>query len=510
MARGVDGPAAGADAREAPAHEGADEAAPAPSPDGADAALLSGPIGRTLLAFALPTLGSSALQSLSGSINAVWVGRFLGEDALAATANGNIVMFLLLAFVFGFGMASTILIGQAFGRGDGREVRRIAGTALGAFVPAAVVLSALGWWFAPELLAALGTPPSALADALAYLRVIFVALPAMLSFTLVSMALRGTGDAMTPLWFMGLSVALDSGLNPVLIAGLGPAPALGIAGAALATAIANAVALPAMVAFLYHRGSALSLRGAELAFLRPDPGLLRAVLAKGLPIGLQMIVISSAALTMLRLVNAEGVDTAAAYAVVQQLWTYVQMPAMALGAAVSAMAAQNIGAGGWDRVGRITRDGVILALALTGALVLALTALEAPVLRLFLGQDSPALPIAERIGALATWGFLAFGVSLVLFGTVRANGAVTGPLVILFVAMYPVRLGFALGARPWLGVDALWLSFPVGMLAILAMAVALYREGSWREGSVGAPPTPHECEQRARGTREHGGAMAPG
>ena len=266
-------------------------------------------------------------------------------------------------------MASTILIGQAFGRGDGREVRRIAGTALGAFVPAAVVLSALGWWFAPELLAALGTPPSALADALAYLRVIFVALPAMLSFTLVSMALRGTGDAMTPLWFMGLSVALDSGLNPVLIAGLGPAPALGIAGAALATAIANAVALPAMVAFLYHRGSALSLRGAELAFLRPDPGLLRAVLAKGLPIGLQMIVISSAALTMLRLVNAEGVDTAAAYAVVQQLWTYVQMPAMALGAAVSAMAAQNIGAGGWDRVGRITRDGVILALALTGALV---------------------------------------------------------------------------------------------------------------------------------------------
>ena len=160
------------------------------------------------------------------------------------------------------------------------------------------------------------------------------------------------------MWFVGLSMVLDSGLNPVLIAGLGPAPALGIAGAATAILIANLVSLPAMVVFLYRRRGPLPLRGPELGFLRPDLALLRVVLAKGLPIGLQMIVISSAALSMLRLVNAEGVDTAAAYAVVQPLWTHVRMPAMALGAAVSAMAAQSIGAGRWDRVGRITRDGV--------------------------------------------------------------------------------------------------------------------------------------------------------
>ena len=162
--------------------------------------LVTGPIGRTLVAFALPTLGSSALQSASGSLNAVWVGRFLGEDALAATANGNIVMFLLLAFVFGFGMAATILIGQAFGRGAEDEARRVAGTALGAFVPAALVLCVLGWTFAPQLLAALGTPEAAAPLALSYLRVIFLALPMMLTFTLTTMALRGAGDAVTPLW----------------------------------------------------------------------------------------------------------------------------------------------------------------------------------------------------------------------------------------------------------------------------------------------------------------------
>src|SRR4051794_18219295 len=80
--------------------------------------LTQGHIGKTLLAFALPTLASSILQSLNGTINAIWVGRFLGENALAATSNSNIVMFLLTSFVFGFGMASTILIGQAWGRKD--------------------------------------------------------------------------------------------------------------------------------------------------------------------------------------------------------------------------------------------------------------------------------------------------------------------------------------------------------------------------------------------------------
>src|SRR3954466_6788338 len=101
--------------------------------------LTQGNIGSTLLKFALPTLASSILQSLNGTINAIWVGRFLGEGALAATSNANMVMFLLTAFVFGFGMASTILIGQHWGRKDVEGARRIFGTASGAFLLATVV-----------------------------------------------------------------------------------------------------------------------------------------------------------------------------------------------------------------------------------------------------------------------------------------------------------------------------------------------------------------------------------
>src|SRR5437762_7779542 len=120
--------------------------------------LTQGPIAKTLLAFALPTLASSILQSLNGTINAIWVGRFLGEEALAATSNANMVMFLLMAFVFGFGMAATVMIGQAMGRRDVDQARRVIGTAIGGFMPLALAVAIVGWAGAPALLRLLATP----------------------------------------------------------------------------------------------------------------------------------------------------------------------------------------------------------------------------------------------------------------------------------------------------------------------------------------------------------------
>src|SRR3954454_15350139 len=134
--------------------------------------LTQGRIGPTLLMFALPTLASSILQSLNGTVNAIWVGRFLGENALAATSNANMVMFLLTAFVFGFGMASTILIGQYWGRRDVDEARRIFGTAAGACAVITILIGIAGWFLSPAVLRLLGTPGDAAPLALAYLRVI--------------------------------------------------------------------------------------------------------------------------------------------------------------------------------------------------------------------------------------------------------------------------------------------------------------------------------------------------
>jgi Na+-driven multidrug efflux pump len=281
---------------------------------------------------------------------------------------------------------------------------------------------------------------------------------------------------------------------------------LGIAGSALSTVIANTAALIGLVITIYVRRSPLALRGGDLWMLVPDRTVLKLMLAKGRPIGLQMIVISSAAITMLSLINREGVATAAAYGVTQQLWTYVQMPAMALSAAVSAMAAQNIGAGKWDRVSSVTKWGLVFNLGLTGVLIAVLTVFDRAALSLFVGPDSEALPIGRHIQLVATWGYLFFGIAQVFFGTMRANGYVIAPLIVMIVAMYPVRLGFAFGLYDVLGADALWLSFPAGMVATAVMATVLYLRGGWRKGRM----TPaHEAAQGSGTYREATGSCTP-
>ncbi len=450
--------------------------------------LTTGPIGRTLLLFALPTLGSSILQSLNGSINAIWIGQFLGERALAATTNANIIMFLLIAAVFGFGMAATILIGQNMGRRDVDAMRRVLGTSLGLFTVLSIATVVVGLFAAPAILRVLATPAEVYPLALAYLRVIFVAMVPGFLTVLLTMALRGTGDSITPLKFMALGSVVDVALNPLLIRGFGPIPALGIEGSALATLIANGVSLVALLVFIYARDLPIRLRGAEWRYIVPDRALLRTIVIKGVPMGLQMLVVSTSALAMIGLVNRHGTATTAAYGAANQLWTYVQMPAMAVGAAVSAMAAQNIGAGAWDRVGRITHVGILTNLALTGGLVAILTVLDRHILWLFLGQDSAAVGIATRINLIAGWSFVLFGVSMVLSATVRANGAVIGPLVILAAAMFPLRLGMAAGLEPSWGSDAIWWSFPAGSMGSMLLMIGYYRHGGWRRGRLPAAP----------------------
>ncbi|HEU4969765.1 MATE family efflux transporter [Sphingomonas sp.] len=471
--------------------------------------LTQGPIGSTLLLFALPTLGSSVLQSLNGSINAIWIGQILGEKALAATTNASLVMFLLFAAVFGFGMAATILVGQHMGRRDVDAARRALGTALGLFIALAAVTVTAGWIFAPDLLRLLSTPPDVFPLALAYLRVIFLFMPASYLTVLLMMGLRGTGDSMTPLYFMGLSAVLDVALNPVFILGLGPAPALGIQGSAVAAVIAGLIGVTGMVVFIYAKDLPIRLRGREWRYLVCDRALLKRIVGLGIPMGLQMIVVSTSALAMIGLVNQQGTETTAAYGAANQLWTYIQMPAMAIGAAVSAMVAQNIGADRWDRVAQITRAGVWMNILMTGVLLGVLILLDRHVLWLFLGDDADGIAIATRIHLLASWSFLLFGVSIVLSATVRANGAVIGPLVILAIAMFPVRFGFAYALEPSWGGDAIWWSFPLGSAASMLLTIGYYLHGGWRKQRLVGPPSAAEAEERTLADADATAKMNP-
>jgi putative MATE family efflux protein len=469
--------------------------------------LTEGPVLKTLVLFSVPTLLSNMLQSLSGTVNSIWVGRLIGEDALAATANANILMFLVAGAAFGFGMAGTIRIGQRYGARDIEGARRTFGTAVGFSALLMVGIAVIGFLAAPALLRLLDTPGHAYGLALTYLRLMFVSMPFMMVSVILTMGLRGTGDARTPLIFMAVTVAIDIVLNPMLISGFGPFPEMGIAGSAISTIIASLVSFAAMLVYVYAKDLPLRLRGPELAYLKPSREELGFILTKGVPMGAQMLVMSAAGVIIVGLVNREGLLMTAAYAAAMQLFTYIQMPAMAIGGAVSAMAAQFIGARKWDGLDTITRAGVIVNFAMTGLLTALLLVFDRAALVLFLGPDSDAVPLARHISLIAVWSFMLFGVTMVFTATMRAGGAVWVPLLILAVALYPVRLGFYYLTYEWLGADAIWWSFTVGAIAGLVLAYGFYRYSGWRKHAV--PEAPEEAQEEAQCDGEPAGRYAP-
>jgi len=451
--------------------------------------LTKGPIGRQLLTFTLPILLGNILQSLNASVNTIWVGHYLGPSALSATSNVNAILFLLMGSAFGVAMAATILIGQQIGRRQLDEAKRIVGASGFFFVGVSIAIAVIGLVTQEWLLGVMKLPSDALPLARAYLQVIYLALPFIFLYTYVIAILRGAGDSKTPFLFLIVSVGLDIALNPLLMFGVGSWHGFGIAGSALATLIANVVTLLALIARLYQRNDPLCLRGAELSWFRFDAEVIALLLKKGLPMGIQMILISANVLVLITLVNPYGSDVTAAYGGAWQLWNYVQMPALALGAAVSAMAAQNVGAQRWDRIKSITLIGVAYSVIATGTAATAMVLWDHAFLGLFL-VDARIIEIARHINHLAIGAFVLFGMTMVFLGVVRSTGAVVAPVVILVTALWGIRLPFAYYMQASWGADAIWSSFPLSSITSLVLASSYYFWGSWRKATMALHTAP--------------------
>jgi Na+-driven multidrug efflux pump len=227
--------------------------------------------------------------------------------------------------------------------------------------------------------------------------------------------------------------------------------------------------------------SPLMLRWADLPLLKPDLQISSQLLLRGLPMGLQMLVMSGAAMVMMRFVNSFGATTAGAYTAASQVWTYVQMPGMALGASISSMAAQNIGAGRWDRISKIAVSGVLCSLAITGAITAIIYLLGDATLHLFLPSGSSAMTIARHINHTVLWSLILFSITFALSGIVRSTGAVFVPLAILAFSVGLIRIPFAMWLIPRWGSDAIWWSFPLGTIVSAVLSALYYRFGGWRK-----------------------------
>ncbi|QSO53672.1 MATE family efflux transporter [Alicyclobacillus curvatus] len=441
--------------------------------------LTQGSIYRTVFFFSLPLLFGNILQSLNGTINSIWVGHYLGADAFAATANVNNINFLIFSLTFGIAMASSIFVGQHYGAGRYDDAKRVIGTGFTFFVLFSVVVTVLSEVFATNLLDLLHTPRSVMPYATVYLRIFMITVTFANLYNFVTMALRGAGDSKTPFYFLLISIVIDTGMNPVLIFGLGPFPRMGIAGSATATLIAQVTGLLCLILFLYYRRHPLSLYGKELRYLRPSASLMKLMLQRGMMMGFQMIVVSTSSMALINLVNTFGSTAVAAFSASMNITNYISMPALAVGASVSNICSQNVGANQWDRVKRTFEAGLLYNVVMTGGLAGLVYLFNRDVLHLFV-TDPSVIALGMHINDVTAWSFILFGVMNIIVSTVRSTGAVLFPLLISFVSLWIVRIPFSYILAHHSGIEWIWWSFPMGFIVNDILLLAYYFHGGWK------------------------------
>lgn len=444
----------------------------------------SKPIWKSMSMFLVPLLLSNVLQSVGQLFGMVVVGRWLGVNDLAAISAFFPLFFLLVSFVIGIGSGSSILIGQAFGAKNEDRLKAIVGTTLTFTFIIGVVLAIIGSIFAMDIMRLMGTPENIIEISVHYARILFISMPVLFLYFAYTTFMRGTGDSKTPFYFLIVSTALNMILLPILIFGWLGAPKLDVYGAAYASVISTVITFIVMLVYLKKKNHPLQLDGMVRKYLRMDGELLKLLLRLGIPASINMILVSLSEIAVIAFVNRYGSDATAAYGVVNQVASYVQMPAVSLGITVSIFAAQSIGANQFDRLQKVVKAGIIMNYVIGGLLISLIYLFSRDILSLFLTSQT-TIEIAHSLVMITLWSYLIFGHAQIISATMRASGTVLWPTVIGVVSIWLVEVPVAyyLSYHTSLGIEGIWIGYPAAFIVSLILQYAYYKL-SWQKKRI--------------------------
>lgn len=449
--------------------------------------LTTGAPWRVILIFSVPLLIGNVVQQLYQVVDAIVVGRQLGIDSLAAVGATGSLLFLLLGFAWGVTSGFAIPTAQAFGSGDLDAVRRsvAAGTLLTGAM--SVVLTIGAPLIAGPALQLLQTPEELLSEATVFAQISFLGASAVMFFNYLSAVIRAIGDSRTPLVFLTLSCLLNIGLVVLMV---GPLD-WGVAGAALATVVSQAVSVVLCLEFVRRRIPVLHVRRADWRVSRSE---VVEHLRLGMPMGFQTSIIAIGTLTVQVALNELGADAVAAYTTASRVDSIAVALLSSLGLAASMFAAQNLGGQRPDRI----RRGVVQAtwMSIGAAIVIGapLIIFSEQLVRVFVGDGSEAVVDAAAY-MLVVDGFTysALGVLFVLRGVLQGLGRTVAPTVTGVVELV-MRVGAAIVLGSAFGfVGVVW-SNPLAWLGAIALLVPAYviehrRLGRMRVEPLAPTPT---------------------
>ena len=463
--------------------------------------------GRSLFFFALPMILGNLFQQFYSTVDSIIVGQYVGEDALAAVGASYSLTTVFIMIAIGGGIGASVVISQYLGAGLNRQMKTSVYTALLSFLGVSIVLGVVGLVFSRNILTALNTPANILEDALLYLDIYFAGLPFLFMYNILSSVFNALGNSKTPLYLLIFSSLLNIVMDLSFVRGLG----LGIAGAAVATVIAQG--LSAVISFClllralkgYAETRTVSgaadfaeqknmgevvvaqrketLRMTDGKKERPvlfDTAMLGNMIKVAIPSMLQQSIVSIGMLLVQSVVNGFGSSVLAGYTAGTRIESVCIVPMIASGNAVSTFTAQNLGAGKPERVKKGYLAAVKMVAAFAVIICVTLTLFHGGIVGSFLeaGSEPAAFETGNAYLSFIAFFFVCIGLKAITDGVLWGSGDVV-VFTLANLINLGIRVSVAFAFAPVWGVQAVWFAIPMGWTTNYLISFVRYLSGKW-------------------------------
>lgn len=469
--------------------------------------LLHGPIAKSLFLFALPILTGNLFQQFYNMVDSMIVGRFVGENALAAVGASYALTTVFISVAVGGGIGASVLTSRYLGAGDFENLRLSVHTSLVSFLVFSILLGTAGFFLSPAILQALNTPAVIQGQAVSYLRIYFLGLPFLFMYNVLSATFNALGRSRIPLYFLIFSSLLNVALDLFMVRVL----KLAVAGVAAATVIAQGISAVLSFLVLLHllREYRLKDRPAEVkgcpvevkdcpAEVKDHPmegsagvplfewNYFLKMLRIAIPSILQQSIVSIGMMLVQSVVNGFGEAMLAGFSAAMRIESLCVVPLSAMGNAVSTFTAQNLGAKQVDRAQKGYRVSYGIVFAFAFIILIALELFHTPIIKSFLGEDSTPQALATGVAYLRFQGFffVLLGLKMCTDGILRGAGDMK-VFTLANLTNLGIRVLFAHIFAPIMGIQAVWIAVPVGWAANYIISFLRYRTGFWKHAASG-------------------------
>lgn len=435
-----------------------------------------GSILKAILTISIPVILANLLQTVYQLIDTFWVGR-MGTDAVASVSLSFPILFFLMSGAMGFAMAGSILVAQYNGKGNTRKLTMTVGQTFSLVLVVALILCSLGFWWSPQLISVLSDDPIVIKEAVAYLRISFLAMPAMFIYVIFQSFLQGVGEVKIPMLIILGTVIINFFIDPLFMFGWWIVPPLGVKGVALATWVTESLAAIIGITILIKGIHGIKLK---LNCLKLKKKWIRKIIVLGFPSSMEMSARSLGMVLVTFIVSTIGTLAVASYGIGTRILSFVIIPSVGFSIATSVLIGNNLGSGNKERAEKIAKTGLKIGfwvLSIMGILIF----IFAPRITYFLapGDESLIKEASNFIRTMAlSFGFL--GIQIVTIGILKSAGKTT---LSMSLAMFHVfclvtlSLFFSkvLNWQEW----GIWWAYPIGNFLAMILAFYFYIKKDW-------------------------------